>query len=197
MANAKLLRASDSGNVQLKVRRKFSRSVTFIQHAPIAAVAPNQFTRRQKDSPLRSPGRGWHGRCLTPTGPPEGVALPRFPQNVACGFPTPRLRTSVRRTSRHTRSAARPRPSRRGPARRRSRPGLQSSSRRRAASLRGFGEPGPAQRQRRLCGAFAPMARVCASVARSRASRGPPISKPISSRFSKLRASQILRRCGC
>ena len=32
-----------------------------------------------------------HGSVSTPTGSPEAVARPRFPQNVACGFPAPTL----------------------------------------------------------------------------------------------------------
>jgi hypothetical protein len=34
--------------------------------------------------------RGRDASYLAPTGSPEAVARPRFPQNVACGFPAPR-----------------------------------------------------------------------------------------------------------
>jgi hypothetical protein len=57
------------------------------------------YTSRLKPSALRNgrveEGRGswasWHRPVSPPTGSPEAVARPRFPQNVACGFPAPTL----------------------------------------------------------------------------------------------------------
>src|ERR1035437_5901058 len=39
---------------------------------------------------IRPNGHGRDGRCQPPTGAPEAVARPRFPQTVACGFTAPR-----------------------------------------------------------------------------------------------------------
>src|SRR3954470_14712678 len=41
----------------------------------------------------RAQGRVAQGNCTPATGSPGAVARPRFPQNVACGFPAPRSST--------------------------------------------------------------------------------------------------------
>ena len=48
--------------------------------------------RTIKDEPSSTEDRGRDAHCWTPTGSPEAVARPRFPQNVACRFPA--LRSS-------------------------------------------------------------------------------------------------------
>jgi len=59
----------------------------------MTAVRPNWADPDwHQERPVWGEDRGRDAHCWTPTGSPEAVARPRFPQNVACRFPA--LRSS-------------------------------------------------------------------------------------------------------